>query len=192
MRKVKAIETVKRQLTKDRFEHTLRVAETGLHLAQLYGVSKEKTELAAIFHDYAKYRPAEELERWIKTTKTLPKDLLNYHRELWHGPAGALLVERECGITDKDVLSAIHYHTTGRAAMSELEMIIFLADYIEPARNFPGVEEVRETAESDLVRACWIALKNTCKFLMEKQSTIYPDTFHAYNDFTNRLDGGKV
>ncbi|GAB3795237.1 bis(5'-nucleosyl)-tetraphosphatase (symmetrical) YqeK [Virgibacillus kimchii] len=187
MQKEKAIEKVREQLTKERFEHTLRVAETGVHLAELYGVSTKKTELAAIFHDYAKYRPAEEMARWIKTTKTLPKDLLNYHHELWHGPVGAVLVERECGITDKEVLAGIHYHTTGRAGMSKLEMIIFLADYIEPKRSFPGVEEVREQAQSDLVHACWLALRNTCMFLVKKKATVYPDTFYAYNDLTKSV-----
>src|SRR5690625_7241378 len=131
MNKDKAIIAVREQLTKERFEHTLRVAETGIYLAQKYEVSAKKTELAAIFHDYAKYRSTEEMARWIKTERTLSKDLLNHHPELWHGPAGAVLVERECGITDKDVLSSIHYHTTGRAMMSKLEMIILFDDYIE-------------------------------------------------------------
>ncbi|MFA1820477.1 bis(5'-nucleosyl)-tetraphosphatase (symmetrical) YqeK [Virgibacillus oceani] len=192
MKKDKAIDTVKKQLTRERFEHTLRVAETGIHLAKLYDASEEKTELAAILHDYAKYREPEEMARWIKTTGTLPKDLLNYHHELWHGPVGAVLVERECGIKDKDILSAIHYHTTGKGKMSKLEMIIFLADYIEPKRNFPGVEEVREMAETDLLRACWMTARNTCMFLIQKEATVYPDTFHAYNDLTNRLNGGNL
>jgi predicted HD superfamily hydrolase involved in NAD metabolism len=192
MNKDKAIEAVKQQLTRERFEHTLRVAETGIHLAKLYNASTEKTELAAIFHDYAKYRAPEEMASWIKREKTLPKDLLNYHHELWHGPVGAVLVERECGIKDKDVLSAIRYHTTGRAMMSKLEMVIFLADYIEPKRSFPGVEEVREIAETDLVHATWMAARNTCIFLMQKKATVYPDTFYAYNDLTSRVNGGNL
>ncbi|WP_164216234.1 bis(5'-nucleosyl)-tetraphosphatase (symmetrical) YqeK [Virgibacillus sp. YIM 98842] len=192
MKKDKAIEVVRQQLTQERFDHTLRVAETGIYLAKIYGISEKKTELAAIFHDYAKYRSTEEMARWIKSTKTLSKDLLNYHHEIWHGPVGAVLVERECGITDKDILSAIHYHTTGKAMMSKLDMIIFLADYIEPNRSFPGVEEVREMADADLMRACWMALRNTCIFLLEKKVTVYPDTFYAYNDLTNRIDGGNL
>src|SRR5690625_5402966 len=77
--------------------------------------------------------------------------------------------------------------------MSKLEMIIFLADYIEPGRNFPGLEEVRDIAQKDLNHACWMVSRNTIQFLMQKRARIYPDTFHAYNDFTKRLDknGGK-
>lgn len=181
-----AIAYVKPHLTKERFNHTLRVAQTAVELAEVYKASPEKAELAAVFHDYAKYRSLEELKRWISKSY-LPKDLLDYHHELWHGPVGAILVEREHGIHDTDVRNAIHYHTTGQANMSKLEMIVFLADYIEPGRSFTGIEEVREIAGKDLVHACWMVSRNTIQFLMQKNARIYPDTFHAYNDFTRRL-----
>src|SRR5699024_5245340 len=115
-----AIAHVKPHLTKERFDHTLRVAQTAVKLAEVYNESTEKAELAAIFHDYAKYRPLAELRRWIGQSY-LPKDLLDYHHELWHGPVGAMLIEREYGIKDTDVQNAIYYHTTGKANMSKLE-----------------------------------------------------------------------
>ncbi|HLR40456.1 MAG TPA: bis(5'-nucleosyl)-tetraphosphatase (symmetrical) YqeK [Virgibacillus sp.] len=182
-----AIAYVKPHLTKARFDHTLRVAETAVELAEVFKVSAHQAELAAILHDCAKYRPLEELKRWISKSY-LPKDLLDYHHELWHGPVGSILVERECGMQHADVQSAIYYHTTGKANMSKLEMIIFLADYIEPGRNFPGLEKVRDIAQKDLIYACWMVSRNTIQFLMQKRARIYPDTFHAYNDFTKRLD----
>ncbi|RLL48019.1 HD domain-containing protein [Oceanobacillus piezotolerans] len=185
-----AIEIVEPHLTKKRFEHTLRVADTAVDLAEKYNASKEKANLAAVFHDYCKYLPLPEMERWIKNS-ILPKDLLLYHHELWHGPVASLLIEREHGINDLDIKQAIYYHTTGRANMTKLEMIIFLADYIEPGRSFPGVEEVREWAEKDLIQACRMASRNTIQYLMSKNATIYPDTFYAYNDLTKRLDGGN-
>ncbi|WP_163970062.1 bis(5'-nucleosyl)-tetraphosphatase (symmetrical) YqeK [Oceanobacillus halotolerans] len=190
MNKEKAISIVKPQLTEERFEHTLRVTQTALELAETYNVNKEKVELAGILHDYAKYRPKEELKRSILTSN-LPKDLLDYHHELWHGPAGALLLEQEHGINDSDVQQAIRYHTTGKANMSMLEMIIFIADYSEPGRDFPGVQEVRDIVHHDLYRASWLATRNTINFLMQKNATIYPDTFHAYNDLTRQLNGGN-
>ncbi|AXI09520.1 phosphohydrolase [Oceanobacillus zhaokaii] len=185
MDKNEAINIVKPHLTKARMEHTLRVAETAVKLANRFGESAEKAELAAIFHDYAKYRSLDEMARWIKES-TLPKDLLDYHHELWHGPVGSLLIEREHGITDADIKNAIHYHTTGRANMSKFEMIIYLADYIEPGRSFPGLDEVREVAEQDLLHACFLVSKNTINYLMKKNVTIYPDSFYAYNDFTKK------
>lgn len=186
MKRDEAISRVRPYLTKERFEHTLRVADTAIELAAYYNESKEKAELAAIFHDYAKYRPLDELRRWISESY-LPKDLLDYHHELWHGPVGALLIEWEYGIRDTDMKNAIYFHTTGRANMSNLEMIIFLADYIEPGRSFPGIEVVREMAYKSLIQACWMASRNSIQFLMQKNSRIYPDTFYAYNDFLKQI-----
>ncbi|MFD1038548.1 bis(5'-nucleosyl)-tetraphosphatase (symmetrical) YqeK [Virgibacillus byunsanensis] len=190
MNKDEAILLVKPHLTKERFDHTLRVATTAEELAGKYNESKEKVELAAIFHDYAKYRPKEELRRRI-IKSSLPKDLLHYHHELWHGPVGALLIEQEYGITDRLIQSAIRYHTTGKANMSKLDMIIFIADYMEPGRTFPGVDEVREIAQDDLIHACLMASRNTIQHLMNKNASVYPDTFYTYNDLINRINGGN-
>jgi|SRR5699024_3205450 len=179
---------VKSNLTEARYEHTLRVASTAVHLASLYNQPadvKKKIELAAIFHDYAKYWSVEELRRWIQQSR-LPKDLLDYHHELWHGPVASLLIKYQYGIDDQDIQMAIRYHTTGRANMSVFEMLLYLADYIEPGRSFPGIEEVRQMANQDLVVASWMVSKNTLEFLLSKGSTLYPDSIHAYNDLTRR------
>ncbi|GGD04265.1 bis(5'-nucleosyl)-tetraphosphatase (symmetrical) YqeK [Pontibacillus salipaludis] len=180
-----ALAILKPHLKQERYDHTVRVMETAIQLAGVYGVDEKKAEIAAIFHDYAKYRPTEEMKKWITSTY-LPKDLLHYHHELWHGPVGALLVEREVGITDVEVLDSIHYHTTGRTHMTPLDKVIFLADYIEPGRKFPGIDDVREAAQVSLDYGCWMATKNTIAFLMSKNQPIYPDTFYAYNALTKR------
>ena len=186
MERDKALSIVEKQLTVSRYEHTVRVMDTALQLADIYQIDKKKAELAAIFHDYAKYRDREEMKRWI-IKERLPHDLLVYHPELWHGPVGAILVEQEVGIDDFDILNAIRWHTTGKQNMSMLEKVIFIADYIEPGRDFPGVEEVRKMAYSDIDHACWMAAKNTIEFLMKKNQPIYPGTFQLYNEkFTGR------
>lgn len=181
MKRDEALAYVQSQLDKDRYEHTLRVAEVAVQLAEIHNVSKRKTELAAIFHDYAKNRNTSELKRWIMNSY-LPKDLLSYDNELWHAPVGSILVERECGITDRDILNAIHYHTTGHPNMNKIAIITFVADYIEPDRDFPGITEVREMATVDLFQTAKLALRNTIHYLLEKEMRVYPDTFHAYND----------
>ncbi|MYL33400.1 HD domain-containing protein [Pontibacillus yanchengensis] len=183
MERDEALAVVKPKLKQERYDHTVRVMETSIQLAQTYGVDEKKAEIAAIFHDYAKYRPIEEMRRWIQTTY-LPKDLLHYHHELWHGPVGAKLVEREVGIHDREILESIHYHTTGRSHMTPLDKVIFLADYIEPGRKFPGLSDVRAAAWMDLNHGCWMAAKNTIQFLMSKNQPIYPETFNAYNALT--------
>jgi predicted HD superfamily hydrolase involved in NAD metabolism len=189
MEREKALELVKKQLTEHRYQHTLGVMETAVWLAEKYGADVKKAELAAIFHDYAKFRPKDEMKNIIET-KGFPEDLLEYNSELWHAPAGVYLVETEAGIKDPEVLSAIRYHTSGRAGMTLLEKIIYLADYIEPGRHFPGVEEVRELAKEDLDKALIKAVQNTIIFLMKKNQTVYPDSFHTYNDLVKnrRID----
>ncbi|WP_050615840.1 bis(5'-nucleosyl)-tetraphosphatase (symmetrical) YqeK [Bacillus testis] len=187
MNREKAMQIVKEQLPEKRYLHSVRVMETAVQLAERFQDDAKKAEMAGIFHDYAKYRPQEELKKIIEE-QNMPKELLDFHSELWHGPAGAYLVEQEAGIADKDVLSAITYHTTGRQGMTQLEKIVFLADYIEPGRQFPGLDEVREAAKEDLDEAVLMALRNTISFLMSKRSTIYPDTFHAYNDLVKKTE----
>lgn len=176
-----ALAIVKEQLTERRYEHTIRVTDTALELAEKFGTDRDKTELAGILHDYAKYRSKEEMQAVIEREEGLPDELLSFNIELWHAPVGAVLVEEEVGITDSDILRAIRYHTTGRSGMTLLEKIIFIADYIEPGRSFPGVEQVRELVEVDLDAAIVRALSNTVTFLMKKKQKVYPDTFSAYN-----------
>lgn len=189
MNKTKALEMIEQQLPKGRYEHSLRVAETAIDLAARYHAPKEKVELAALLHDYAKNHTIDELKRWIENSD-LPKDLLDYHSELWHGPVGALILERDYGVTDTDILSAIDCHTTGKVHMSKIDKIIFVADYVEPGRDFPGLNEVRDAAVSNLDQAAWLVSRNTIQYLMDKRSTIYPDSFYAYNDLTQKLNGG--
>jgi predicted HD superfamily hydrolase involved in NAD metabolism len=111
--------------------------------------------------------------------------------ELWHAPVGAYLVEKEVGIVDSDILNAIRFHTSGRPNMTLLEKIIYVADYIEPGRHFPGVEEVRELAKLSLNKALIMAIHNTIVFLMKKKQQIYPDTFLTYNDLVKNLEVEK-
>ncbi|WP_075982371.1 bis(5'-nucleosyl)-tetraphosphatase (symmetrical) YqeK [Bacillus massilinigeriensis] len=185
MNRETALKLVKEQLTEHRYQHTIGVMETAIQLAQKYGVDEKKAELAAIFHDYAKFRPKEEMKAIIEKEQ-MPADLLDYNSELWHAPVGAYLAEKEAGISDKEILDAIRYHTSGRKGMTILEKIIYLADYIEPGRHFPGVEEVRELARHDLDKALIKSIQNTIVFLMKKNQPVYPETFITYNDLVMR------
>jgi predicted HD superfamily hydrolase involved in NAD metabolism len=190
MERHEALEIVKKQLTEHRYQHTLGVMETAIQLAKQYGADVKKAELAAIFHDYAKFRSKEEMKQII-LEQNMPNDLLVYNTELWHAPVGAYLVKTEVGIQDEDILDAIRYHTSGRANMTLLEKIVYVADYIEPGRIFPGVDEVRELAQQDLDKALIKALQNTIQFLLKKNQPIYPDTIHTYNSLIMEHKGGN-
>ncbi|MEH6904359.1 bis(5'-nucleosyl)-tetraphosphatase (symmetrical) YqeK [Neobacillus drentensis] len=187
MEREKALKLVKVQLTDHRYQHTLGVMETAIALAKQYGGDEQKAELAAIFHDYAKFRSKDEMKEII-IEQGFPQNLLEYNSELWHAPAGAYLAEKEAGIIDPEVLEAIRFHTSGRPGMTLLDKIIYLADYIEPGRHFPGVEEVRNVAKENLDKALIMAVKNTIIFLLKKNQTVYPETFYTYNDLIRKLE----
>lgn len=177
---------VEKQLSTQRFQHTLRVTKVAQELAERFGIDQKEVTLAALLHDYAKDLEASSLQSYIESYG-LAKELLNYNFELWHGPVGAELVREKLSLTNERILNAIRYHTTGRAGMDQVSLAVFVADYIEPARSFPGVDLVRKQAEEDLELAARQALKNTISFLLSKDVSIHPDTFLAYNDLTNKM-----
>src|SRR5699024_2916995 len=165
---------VKKELTNKRYEHTLRVVDEATKLAHNYGANVDDVQLSAMFHDYAKDMDKQFLRDKIMTSD-LSNDLLNYHEELWHGPVASVLVEERFHIRNKGIQSAIKYHTTGKQAMSVVDEIVFLADYIEPERSFQAVSEVREHTYKELTFACWIVCRTYIHVLTCKRGF-----FHTY------------
>jgi len=178
---------VRAQMHEKRYQHTLGVAESARRLAERYGADPKKAELAGFVHDYCKCWPVERM-RQILIRHDYPQDLLHGEKELWHAFAGAIVIQSELGITDPEVLQAVRYHTTGRPGMSLLEKVVCVADYIEPNRSFPGVEQIRELAEKNLDEALAAALGGTIRFLIEQRKTVYPLTLEAYNDLVSGLE----
>jgi len=177
---------VKAQLCEQRFLHTLRVVDTAQQLAERYDSSLNDVTVAALLHDVAKDLSENELKVLIQQYD-LPKDLLQYDVELWHGPVGAKIAEHHFNIRNQKILDAIYYHTTGKANMGIVELLVFVSDYIEPARQFPGVNIVRNIAHENIQLAAREALKRTIVFLISKDVTIHPQTLLAYNDLTKKL-----
>lgn len=180
---------MKDRMPEKRYIHTKGVAMTAVHLAKKYGEDIDKAELAGILHDSVKYAEKEWLREKIISEKMDP-NLLEYHHELWHAPVGSYVAEHEFQIHDEDILNAIKYHTTGRAGMSPLEKIIYISDMIEPSRNYPGVELLREKAETDLEDAMVSCMVHSMTFLIDKKQPVFPDSFHCYNDLIQKK--GKV
>lgn len=176
---------IERRLTKNRYEHTVRVMNTAESLAELHNGDKEKVLLASALHDYAKCDEKSSLKKII-IDKNLEQDVLNYHHELWHAHVGAYLAENEFRIKDIDVLNAIKYHTTGRPNMGLTELIVFVADYIEPARTMPGVDDVRKIAQTSLQLAALKILQSSIPYLISIDQLVYPETVYTYNDLLKK------
>ena len=173
---------VSQWMGKKRFKHTLGVVESATQLAKVYNVDVEKARLAALLHDCAKEMPLKEMQALVQASKYEADNELLANGNLLHGLAGMIRAEKEFSITDLDVLEAIRVHTTGKVHMSKLDKVIFLADYIEPNRDFPGVDELRRLAQQDLDKAVLLGFDNTINHLIEQHLSIYPLTILGRND----------
>lgn len=182
----KLLAQIRAQMHQKRYDHTLGVAQTARRLAEKYGADPDKAELAGYVHDYCKCWPVEKMKE-ILLRHDLPAEVLNGEKELWHAFAGAIVVQTELGIADPEVLQAVRYHTTGRIGMSLLEKVVCVADFIEPNRAFPGIEEIRMLAEENLDQALASALGGTISLLISQKKQVYPLTLLAYNDLISQL-----
>jgi predicted HD superfamily hydrolase involved in NAD metabolism len=164
-----------------RFEHSLRVRDTAIKLASINGVDIEKVEKAALLHDCGKIKDDALLLKRAEELNIQLDQYMKESHELIHAPLGAKMAEEFYGIKDKDILNAIRYHTTGKEDMNMIEKVIYMADYIEPRRNFDGVEAIREMSFKDIDKALFMALDRTIIFLIEKRKLIQPKTIIARN-----------
>lgn len=181
------IEAVSAQMPDKRWKHTLGVMQSSIQLAEQYGADPERAEIAAILHDVAKYWPVEKM-REIIVQNDLNLGLLKYDKQMWHAEVGAFVAKQDYGITDPDILNAIQFHTSGREDMSLLEKIVCLADYIEPGRDFPGVENIRKQATISLEEGLVAGFDSTISLLLEKRRGIFPLTVLARNDLVKILE----
>lgn len=173
-------EQVRTQMSAKRFIHVLGVEAAAVELAEQYGASLEAASIAALCHDIAKERPDQEMKELIKQSG-LPNELMEYGSNIWHGPCAAEMVKKDYHLLDEDILNAIRYHTIGRSEMSLLEQVVYVADYIEPGRHFPGVEEARRLAAENLQDAVSFETQQTLVYLIQTKKKIYPRAVATYN-----------
>lgn len=182
------MEYVRKQMPERRWLHTQGVMETAVRLAKQYGADPEKAELAALLHDLAKYWPIDKQREMVRAHGLYP-DMLDYDDVLLHAHVGAYVAKTELGIEDEEVLDAIRFHTSGREEMTLLDKVICLADYIEPGRDFPGVDEIRRLADRSLEEALIAGFDSTIRYLIAQGKKIYPLTVLTRNSLIDQLRG---
>lgn len=168
---------VKQNTVKSRFEHTLRVADLAIKLAIHYGVDVDKTWLAAILHDLKKNIPLYENDRLVKKYGLDDKYIGN--KNLSHSKLAAVVSRDKLGIDDEDILNAIAFHTTGRANMSMLEKIIFVADTCEEGRTYKEASMLRKQAFEDIDGVCIFILEFLKASVESKGLVLDEDTIKA-------------
>lgn len=182
---------LKTYINAKRFTHTIGVLELAKELAKRYDISVDQASVAALLHDCAKELSGPELLKIAKAHEITVDRLIREEPQLLHGPVGAIVAKRDFGIMDKVILDAIHYHTTGRKKMTPLDKLIYLADFIEPNRNYPGVDRLRKLAQINLDRAVLEALNESLSYLIKKGRVMHKCTVSARNDMIFNLKNIK-
>ena len=161
-----------------RLLHTLNVGYLSAHLADVFGCDKDKALIAGALHDCAKELPQ---ERQLELARKYSGDLFT-EKKLLHSPAGATFAKENFGIEDKEILDAICYHTTGRGGMNTLEKIVYLADKIEPSRNYTDLTPIRAAAEKDLESAMRMTAAAVRDKFVSQGRDIHPMTLLMMKD----------
>jgi predicted HD superfamily hydrolase involved in NAD metabolism len=177
----KMIDYLRTNLRPKRFEHSLSVSDTAVELAVFYNFDVNKARIAGLVHDCAKDKSGEELLEIACRSGYKVEEVSIDSPRLLHGCVGAIIAKEVMGIEDEDILNAIFYHTTGRKNMSGLEKLIYIADYVEPLRVFPGVDKMRSNVYVDLNKTLISAIDSTIKYIMEKGQMIHPDSVEGRN-----------
>jgi predicted HD superfamily hydrolase involved in NAD metabolism len=164
------------KLSGKRYAHTLRVADTAERLARTHDLDPERTRLAALLHDAARETEPEEFLRLAESWGLPVGEPERESPKLLHASVAAELARRKLGIADEEVLGAIRAHTTGQAGMGLLALALYVADKIEPARDYPSVERLRELASEDLRVAAAEALRRAISYNEGRGRSIHPDS----------------
>lgn len=185
--RTQVLEKISGAMSEQRFRHVLGVEAAALELAQQYGCDERKASLAALLHDYAK-EVADQVFLDLIDQYQLGEELKAWGNNVWHGMVGAYKIRQDFGLEDQDILQAIQRHTVGAKQMTLLDKVLYVADYIEPNRDFPGVEEARQLSKLSLDKAVAFATARTIAHLAQKRIPIYPQTIETYNAYIGYLN----
>ena len=174
---------LQKRLKKSRFVHSIGVADTAVKLAKKFPVDTEKAYIAGLLHDCARqYENSELPEQAIKRNIKIG-EIEKAVPLLLHAYIGAKMISEIYEVDDAEISQAIYRHTVGAKNMTDLDKIIYFADMIEPNRNYPGVDKLRNLAKTsnNLDEIILTALNESIIFVAQKNSLLHPDTIDARN-----------
>ena len=161
-----------------RIPHVLGTEQEAIRLAERYGVDVEKARVAALLHDCTKKLDMESQLALCDHYGIELDELEQVSLKLLHSKTGAALARDVFGV-DEEIYNAIWWHTTGHANMTLLEKIIYLADYIEPSRDFPGVDKLRSVCYKDLNEGLLLGLEMTIREMTDMGNPVHRATLEA-------------
>ena len=181
-------EILSKRLDKDRYYHSLCVADEALRLAEKYGGDTEKCYLAGLLHDITKNATTEEHLQIFESFGIMLSVIEKNAMKLWHAISGTAYIENFLEIKDVEILDAVRHHTTAKADMSLTAKILYLADFTSKDRNYPDVNIMRRLVDKSLNEAFVYALKYSIIDLTERLKAIHPDTVAAFNQVVLNLE----
>ena len=182
-----AMAYVKKQIIPERFIHSVSTAVEAAARAKVYGADPVNARIAGMLHDVGKGHASQAARCGVEFD-----EIEAQNPELAHGRIGAAMVKMDLGIEDSEILSAISYHTTGKAAMSLLDKILYIADIIEPGRTFAGVDRIRALAREDIDAAMMCALEMVMAFVKSRGFALHPKSVEAYQYLKEREEKKKL
>lgn len=159
-----------------RYRHSVRVARAADVLAQRHGVDAAKARLAGMLHDLARLYSAKDLIAQCELRHIPIDDFSREHPVVLHAPLGAALARERFDVRDPQILSAIEKHTLGDVEMSDLDEVIYLADGLEPGRDFEERAALWDLAMRDLHAALEATMKHSIEYLKRTGAPVAPKT----------------
>lgn len=185
----KMMKKLEKYLDEDRYAHTMGVMYMCAALAMAHGYDLNAAQTAGLLHDCAKCIPNKKKLKLCEQHQIQLTDFEKNHPVLIHAKLGAYIAEDKYDIVDPEILSSIVWHTTGKPAMTKLEKIVYIADYIEPLRDkAKGLEEVRKTAFRDLDDCMYVILRNTLEYLGDDPKEVDKNSKDAFAYYKNLYD----
>lgn len=187
---------LKERVKPSRYMHSLGVSQTAEQLARIYGVNENDAAVAGLLHDWDKALPARELKHIAKKHHLAPKSVRKTMPGVLHAVTAPRSLRKEFPDLSDDVLQAIGRHTCGAEDMSELDMVVFIADIIEPGRTFSDVAPLRAAVgQVDLDELFYMTYKSTLIYLLDADMSIHPDSLGVWNSLvaqrTQRIEASK-
>lgn len=181
------LEILKAKLTPKRLYHSICVAEAAVNLSEKYGCDREKAYTAGLVHDIMKCVSVDEMIQIIESDGVKLTTLEKKVKATLHATAGEIFLRKNLNVTDREILNAVKYHTTGREDMTLLEKVIYVADLISLDREYYDVEKVRAMADENLDKALMEGLSFTIIKNARLNRPIHPDTVKAFNYLAERI-----
>ena len=174
---------LEQQLTPSRYRHSLGVAETAVAIARRFGMNEERARVAGLLHDCGRVYKTDDLLKEARQRGIPIGKIESAMPLLLHAYIGAYLIYEVYGVNDAVIAQAVWRHTVGGANMTALDKIIYYADMIEPSRDYPEVERLRELSRTaSLDEMMLVGLTESILFVAQKGGLIHPDTITARNE----------